>query len=171
MQACLHVFLARAHRLLPGRLEQPSMSRASLLVRQFTELVSRRADPFQTVREYSDALGVTPSHLAEIVKSSTGRTPSEIIRQAETVEAQRLLLHTERNVAQIAHELGFKDTGYFGRFFKRETGVTPGEFRRNARAAAAGAAYLDTAATARTPRAQRDARRLRRSPARASSSP
>jgi AraC-like DNA-binding protein/quercetin dioxygenase-like cupin family protein len=137
MQAHLHIFLARAHRLLPGSSERRMTSRSTLLVRQFTELVTQRRGPFQTVRQYSESLGVTPSHLAETVKSSTGRTPGQIIRGAQTVEAQRLLLHTDKNIAQIAYELGFKDTAYFGRFFKRETGVTPGEFRRSAREVAA----------------------------------
>jgi AraC-like DNA-binding protein len=138
MQAYLHVLLARAWRLLPvGGFNGVTQNRSALLTRQFIELVTHRDGPFQTVREYSDRLGVTPSHLAETVKAATGRTPGQMIRSAQTVEAKRLLLHTDKNVAQIAYELGFKDTAYFGRFFKREAGVTPGEFRRRARAAAA----------------------------------
>jgi AraC-like DNA-binding protein len=137
MQAYLHVLLARARRLLPAAAPDGGQSsRSGLLVRHFIDLVTQHAGPFQTVREYSDRLGVTPSHLAETVKEATGRTPGQIIRGAQTVEAKRLLLHTDKNVAQIAYELGFKDTAYFGRFFKREAGVAPGEFRRDARAAA-----------------------------------
>lgn len=138
MQAYLHVLLARAWRLLPvGGFNGATQNRSALLTRQFIDLVTHRDRPFQTVREYSDWLGVTPSHLAETVKAATGRTPGQMIRSAQTVEAKRLLLHTDKNVAQIAYELGFKDTAYFGRFFKREAGVTPGEFRKRARAAAA----------------------------------
>jgi AraC family transcriptional activator of pobA len=138
MQAYLHVLLARAWRLLPpGRGAGAGLSRSALLARHFTHLVTHRDGPSQTVREYSDRLGVTPSHLAETVKVTTGRTPGQIIRGAQTVGAKRLLAHTDKNVAQIAYELGFKDTAYFGRFFKREVGLTPGEFRRQARASAA----------------------------------
>ena len=137
MQAYLHVLLARARRLLPAAAPDGAHSgRSGMLVRHFTDLVAQRVGPFQTVREYSDRLGVTPSHLAETVKDVTGRTPGQTIRGAQTVEAKRLLLHTDKNVAEIAYELGFKDAAYFGRFFKREAGVTPGEFRRHARAAA-----------------------------------
>lgn len=141
MQAYLHVLLARAWRLLPaGRGNGAELSRSVMLTRHFTHLVTHRDGPSQTVREYSDRLGVTPGHLAETVKVTTGRTPGEIIRGAQTVAAKRLLSHTDKNVAQIAYELGFKDTAYFGRFFKREVGVTPGEFRRQARAGAADSA-------------------------------
>ena len=137
MQAYLHVLLVRAHRMLPaGGVDGVTANRSGRLVREFTELVTQRVGPYQTVREYSHRLGVTPSHLAETVKEATGRTPGQIIRGAQTVEAKRLLVHTDKNVAQIAYELGFKDTAYFGRFFKREAAVTPGEFRRQSRAAA-----------------------------------
>jgi AraC-like DNA-binding protein len=134
MQAYLQVLLARAHRLLPASVDhKPGASGSGPLVRRFTDLVAHSNGAHQTVRDYSDRLGVTPSHLAETVKDVTGRTPGQIIRQAQIVEAKRLLRHTEQNMAQIAYELGFKDTAYFGRFFKREAGITPGEFRRGAR--------------------------------------
>ena len=149
MQAYLHVLLARARRLLPAAGEAPQASRAALLVRQFSELLAQRTGPYQTVREYSQRLGVTPSHLAETVKAATGRTPGQIIRGAQAVEAKRLLLHTDKNVAQIAYELGFKDTAYFGRFFKREVGVTPGGFRRHARADASPSRSATTPGRAR----------------------
>jgi len=130
LQAYVHVLLARAGRLVSSACPRQHISRSSLLVRQFNDLVTHRVQVEQSVRAFSDQLGVTPSHLADIVKGLTGRTPSEIIRGARIVEAKRLLEYTEKTVAQIAYDLGFKDTAYFGRFFKRESGVTPGEFRR-----------------------------------------
>jgi AraC family transcriptional activator of pobA len=137
MQAYLQVLLARAHRLLPANAAHQARAGGSgPLVRRFTDLVAHSGGAHHTVRDYSGRLGVTPSHLAETVKEVTGRTPGQIIRQAQIVEAKRLLRHTEQNMAQIAYELGFKDTAYFGRFFKRETGITPGEFRRHARTTA-----------------------------------
>ncbi|HVW16766.1 MAG TPA: helix-turn-helix domain-containing protein, partial [Solirubrobacteraceae bacterium] len=123
MQAYLHVLLARAHRLLTSEVASNGQAgRMRPLVRRFIELVAQSQGAQHRVCDYSDALGVTPSHLAEAVREVTGRTPGQIIREAEVAEARRLLGHTEKTVAQIAHELGFKDSAYFGRFFKRETG-------------------------------------------------
>jgi AraC family transcriptional regulator, transcriptional activator of pobA len=134
LQAYMHVLLTRAMRLAPPAAGLTHVGRAETLARQFADLVMRRRNGDQSVRAYSDALGVTPGHLAEIVMQVSGRRPSEIIREAQLLEAKRLLLHTDKTIAQVAYELGFKDSAYFGRFFKREAGSTPGDFKRLARA-------------------------------------
>lgn len=134
LQAYLHVLLTRATRLAPATVALTPVGRAETLARQFADLVMRRRCGDQSVRAYSDALGVTPGHLAEIVMQVSGRRPSEIIRETQLLEAKRLLLHTDKTIAQVAYELGFKDSAYFGRFFKREAGLTPGEFKRSTRA-------------------------------------
>jgi AraC-like DNA-binding protein len=46
-----------------------------------------------------------------------------------TLEAKRLLAYSDLPVAAIGHQLGFTEPTNFGRFFVRETGLTPGEFR------------------------------------------
>jgi AraC-like DNA-binding protein len=85
------------------------------------------------VRAAAAELGVTPGYLNEVVKAGTGRTPAQLLRQAQVLEAKRLLAATGLTVARIAHEVGFADPAYFCRFFRRETGLTPGTFRRSAR--------------------------------------
>ena len=48
-------------------------------------------------------------------------------------EAQRQLLGTPNEVSQVAFELGYDDTSYFIRFFKKKVGATPEAFRKNFR--------------------------------------
>ena len=48
-------------------------------------------------------------------------------------EAQRELVYSSLSVKQVAAELGFEDEAYFGRFFKKQTGWRPTEFRQMAR--------------------------------------
>jgi AraC-like DNA-binding protein len=137
LQAYLHVFITCARRLVTPTHSRHEMGRASLLVGDFLDLLRRRSvEP--VVSAYSHELGVTPGHLAETVKKMTGKTPGQHIRNMQLVEAKRLLAYTEKTVAEIAYELGFKDAAYFGRFFKRELGCTPGEFRKDARLKASG---------------------------------
>jgi AraC-like DNA-binding protein len=62
--------------------------------------------------------------------AGTGRTPSQLVREARTHEAKRLLAKTDLTVRQVAARTGFADPAYFCRFFRRETGVSPGAFRR-----------------------------------------
>ena len=52
-----------------------------------------------------------------------------MIRERILLEAKRLLVHSPQTVAEIAYQLNFEDTSYFGRFFKKHTGTTPEQFR------------------------------------------
>ncbi|MEM8863761.1 MAG: helix-turn-helix transcriptional regulator, partial [Chloroflexota bacterium] len=56
-------------------------------------------------------------------------TPGQLIRQEVVLEAKRLFQHTDLTATEISYRLGFNDASYFGRFFKREVGVSPGKFR------------------------------------------
>jgi AraC family transcriptional activator of pobA len=143
MHAYLHVLLVRSHRLLQSGADPSHHDPAPPLVRHFNDLVTRSNGRRQRVRDYSDLLGVTPSHLAEAVREVTGRSPGQIIRDAQIAEAKRLLRHTDKTIGEIAYSLGFNDSAYFGRFFKREAGVSPGEFRRHARLVDAARAHPD----------------------------
>jgi AraC-like DNA-binding protein len=97
---------------------------------EFVRLSVRTDHQLWSVRAYAERIGVTPGYLTEAVKTATGRTPSQLVRQARTHEAQRLLVKTDLSVRQVAKRVGFPDPAYFCRFFRRETGVSPGEFRR-----------------------------------------
>lgn len=99
------------------------------LTRRFQEFLDGHASAKLTVSECARALHVTASHLAEIIRSDLGRTPGEAIRAAVTLEAQRRLSHTPASSAQIAAALGFHDPSYFSRFFRRESGLSPSEYR------------------------------------------
>jgi len=46
------------------------------------------------------------------------------------LEAKRLLVYHQQTIEQVSHHLQFKDPSYFGRFFKREVGLTPRAFRQ-----------------------------------------
>ena len=78
---------------------------------------------------YANELCISGVYLNEVVKKSTGMTPSEWINIAILLEAKRLLRSTALTVKEIAHELGFQDHAYFSRFFKKNTAMTPLEFR------------------------------------------
>ncbi|MFE6100845.1 AraC family transcriptional regulator [Streptomyces laurentii] len=88
-------------------------------------------DVLGSVRECADRLGVTPGYLTEALRAAVGRTPGSLLREARTREAQRLLARTDLSVRQIAARTGFDDPAYFCRFFRRETGMSPGGFRKH----------------------------------------
>nr|WP_237330122.1 AraC family transcriptional regulator [Streptomyces sp. BA2] len=138
LRALLHVLVVRAARLPahqsaaapPTPRTRPGSVAAEFVTLLGTPELGTQEGPLRSVRACARHLSVSESYLSEAVKASTGRTPGELIRQTRVHEAKRLLLRTELSVRQIADRVGFGDPAYFCRFFRRETGASPGDFRR-----------------------------------------
>ncbi|WP_318306179.1 helix-turn-helix transcriptional regulator [Amycolatopsis solani] len=128
LRALLHVLVVRAGRL-PGTPEAPPAP-AGAVAEEFARLAARTELGLWSVTAHAERIGVTPGHLTEAVKAATGRTAAQLLREARTREAQRFLLRTDLTVRQVASRVGFADPAYFCRFFRRETGLSPGDFRR-----------------------------------------
>jgi AraC family transcriptional activator of pobA len=107
-----------------------SQSSGKLLLHKFMQLVNAQYLTHRQVQDYADSLGVSAGHLSDTVSDLTGLTALSIIHQRTTLEAKRILIHTDQTVSQIAIALSFNDPSYFGRFFKRMTGKTPQQFRQ-----------------------------------------
>jgi AraC family transcriptional activator of pobA len=78
---------------------------------------------------YADKLGMTVDRLNDHVKRSTGVTAGHLIRQRVLTEAKRQLVFTAQPIHEISGELAFADPSHFARFFRKQTGTTPHEFR------------------------------------------
>lgn len=129
LRASLHILTVRALRgCAPGG-TVAARDRATELASAFTKLIGLPGGTRRSVGSHARELGVSPGHLQNLVRQATGRTPACLIRQQQTLEAKRLLSGTQLTVRQVATEVGFGDPSYFCRFFRRETGMTPGEFR------------------------------------------
>lgn len=133
LRALLHVLVVRAARLPahhPVAAPPAPRTRPGSVAARFVTLLGTPEGSQLSVRACARHLGVCESYLSEAVKASTGRTPGELIRQTRVHEAKRLLLRTELSVRQVAARVGYGDPAYFCRFFRRETGASPGDFRR-----------------------------------------
>jgi AraC family transcriptional activator of pobA len=95
----------------------------------FQELVFHHYKEHRNVQYYADALFVSPKHLTETIKDVTGRTAGEWIDDAVVLEAKVLLRNQEVSVAQIAADIHFPDQSSFGKYFKKQTGFSPSEYR------------------------------------------
>jgi AraC family transcriptional regulator, transcriptional activator of pobA len=74
-------------------------------------------------------LAITPNHLTQTVTRLTGKTSLQIIKAKQILEIKRLLAHSSNNVSEIAALFNFPDQSYFTKFFKRETSVSPLQYR------------------------------------------
>jgi len=84
---------------------------------------------------YADAIGISTAHLNRILRAATGCSLQQLLNRRIVEEARRDLVFTFLPAQSIALALGFPDPAYFSRFFRRETGMTPGEYRKAERAA------------------------------------
>ncbi|MFI9721986.1 helix-turn-helix domain-containing protein [Streptomyces sp. NPDC052396] len=84
----------------------------------------------RSVEDYAARLGYSPRTLTRACLAATGRSAKQLADARVALQAQRLLAHTELPVAAIGRALGFTEATNFGKFFARETGRTPGGFRR-----------------------------------------
>jgi AraC family transcriptional activator of pobA len=78
---------------------------------------------------YAEILVMTVDRLNDHVKRSTGVTAGHLIRQRLLNEAKRQLVFTTQPIHDISKELAFADPSHFARFFRKQTGTTPHEFR------------------------------------------
>ena len=63
------------------------------------------------------------------LKTLTGLSPVEFLREMRIKKAAQLILADEGNMAQIAYQVGFNDSHYFSKCFKQVYGVTPTEYK------------------------------------------
>jgi AraC-like DNA-binding protein len=130
----LHTLLARLS-ILQGRrqTQEPLVSPASQRFQRFRQLVDARFMQWHQVADYASQLCYTEKSLARAVVAATGMTAKAFIAARINLEAKRLLVHLDMPVATIAEKLGFDEPTNFSKFFKREVGCTPAEFRRRQR--------------------------------------
>ena len=93
------------------------------------QLVIQKKFAMPTVARIAKDLYVNPNYLNSIIKRLTGKTASAHIQEKLVLEAKAFLVNTDFRVADIADKLGFENTPYFNRFFKKNTGFSPSAYR------------------------------------------
>lgn len=83
-----------------------------------------------TVKAMADALHTSTRYLSDLLRQETGKTALELIHIFLVGEAKNLLQLPEKTISETAYLLGFENPPYFSRLFKKETGFTPVEYRR-----------------------------------------
>ncbi|MDP4219906.1 MAG: helix-turn-helix domain-containing protein [Bacteroidota bacterium] len=105
-------------------------SRSEQLATQFKHLVEKHFTEQRNVWAYAKMMNISPRHLSDVVSSTTGRSPLEIIHDILFLEAKALLRSTDKTITEIAHQLRFDDQSHFSHFIKKRTGATPVELRK-----------------------------------------
>ncbi len=80
---------------------------------------------------YAKKLNVHPNHLNAVVKRITEKTATAIIQNKLVTAAKSLLVQAGLSVKEVAFKLCFKKPTHFNSFFKKATGFTPQQYRKN----------------------------------------
>jgi len=134
-QGLMFDWLVRAILLLIHRCATPDPhatdgARTGLLTR-FRQLVEAHYRDHWPVPRYADALGVTESRLNRLCRTLADKSAFDVIRDRLLLEAKRRLVYIAAPVTALSYELGFQDPAYFCRFFRKQTGMSPAEYRRH----------------------------------------
>ncbi len=105
------------------------MKRADELVSQFMHLIAENFKEKHRLDFYADKLCVTPKYLSAVTRTVTNKSASKLIAFFLIGEAKKMLIASEMSISQVAMELGFPNQSSFGKFFKKEEGMSPSEFK------------------------------------------
>lgn len=117
-------------RMNSGAEQKQLSSYNSTLLKNFRKLIEQNFSKIRLPKEYAELLYITPNHLNAICQDVLGESAGDIIRDRVLLEAKRLLINLDLSVTEIAYSLNFNDNSYFSKFFKKYTGSTPEEFRK-----------------------------------------
>ena len=131
LQALLLILLRRIQKLFSIQSLQKSNKYQIVIFKQFRNLVELNFYKNIPVSQYASQLNISTHQLNSYVKVTSGKTTTEIIQERVILEAQQLLHFSEYTISQIAYKLGFEDSSYFARYFKKHIGLSPQEFRKN----------------------------------------
>ena len=82
-----------------------------------------------TVKSAAEALHVSVVYLGQVFKKETELSFNQYVNFIRIKKAQQLLLHTRQTINEIADVIGYNNTNYFSKMFKKLNGLTPKEFR------------------------------------------
>jgi AraC family transcriptional regulator, transcriptional activator of pobA len=113
-------------------LSQQGQGASSSLLLRFRHLVELHFRAHWTVAQYASSLGISADRLHDLCTRSLQHTPLELLHDRVIHEAKLRLVRSGLTIEQVADNLGFKSATHFSRFFRRETGLTPAGYRREA---------------------------------------
>lgn len=99
------------------------------LIRNFNLLVEKHFREKHKVKDYAEMLNMSPSSLSNFFHLHSQKSPLQIISERILLEAQRLIMFSDKSLSEIAFHLGFNDASHFSKFFKKNTGYSPKQYK------------------------------------------
>lgn len=131
LRILLKRLLIKSARLARENMIDPLLDQHQLnIIREFNVLVEMNFREKHQVKDYADMLFKSPKTLSNLFAKYNDQSPLEIIKSRIILEAKRLLLYSEKNIEEIAFELGYNEAPHFSKFFKSQVKQSPKSFRK-----------------------------------------
>ena len=111
--------------------ENKKLSNEEALMQSFLKTVQQHYKKERKVLFYADKLHLSAGYLSTIIKNISGKTAAEWIDDYVILEAKALLKSTNLTIQQISDNLNFPSQSFFGKYFKRQTGLSPKEYKKD----------------------------------------
>jgi len=125
----LELFILIGRTVITPQSKQASPYNLTLL-KNFKNLIETNYINNRLPKYYAELLYITPNHLNALCNDLLGIPAGEVIRNRVVLEAKRLLINPQLGITEVANHLNFADNSYFTKFFKKQAGITPEEFRK-----------------------------------------
>ena len=130
LRAYLSAYVAKFFSLLEDteRVNYVTNSRQYAFFKEFLSQLNQHHKTERAVQFYANALGISPKYLSTIVSKFTGMTASQAIDQYVVYAIKQTLYNNEYNIKKVSTEYNFQSQSFFGRYFKRITGMSPNAY-------------------------------------------
>jgi len=125
----LFVFLNKIQRIIDAKKGTHDLAN-TIRFKKFKKLVEENFKTQKGLPFYAGELALSPHRLNEISKEVAGKTAGEVVRERLSLEAKRLLIHSDWTIGEISDYLGFEDIAYFSRQFREKELATPSAYRK-----------------------------------------
>lgn len=96
---------------------------------RFMRLLEENYKNEHSIRFYSDKMGLSPKYLSLLIKKASGKLATEWIDEYIILEAKNLIKYSSMSIQEISYSLNFPNQSFFGKYFKRHTGLSPKSYR------------------------------------------
>lgn len=111
--------------------QKEDISPYTFKIRKLEQLIEKNFIKLKKPADYANLMNISPAYLNNLCKKHLGKTLSDLINERVVLEGKRLFAYTDLTVAQVSNRLKFSEPSYFIRFFRKNVGITPEQFKES----------------------------------------
>lgn len=134
LQSFVYEFYDNIAPKLTAQLSDRNYSSAEVIFKRFIKMVSTEAIQHHDVAYFAGKLCITPKYLSAVCKKQSGKTASDLINQVASNYIRHMLSSSDKSIKEIAADTGFTNLSFFGKYVRRELGMSPRDYRQKGEA-------------------------------------